>query len=342
MKTSNISSKAINYKKYILIFLAVVLLLLVSVLSLSLGRFTVSIKEIIGLFTGQSIPATAKHVIVNLRLPRLLGAILVGAALSVSGSMYQSVFQNPLVSPDLLGVSSGACVGAALAIVMGLNSYLITSLSFVFGIISVALCIGISLLTKKKTNLILIFSGIIIGRFMDSLVGMMKYFADPESQLGDIVNWQLGTLSKVSLENVAVMAPIIIVCILLVIMLRWRINLLSLGEKEANSLGVNVVIERTLIIILSTLLTAMSVCFCGTISWIGLIIPHMARWIVGSDNRYSIPLCALLGSSFLVIADLIARASTDYELPLGVITGLCGAPIFAAVLIGKSKRSETL
>jgi len=133
---------------------------------------------------------------------------------------------------------------------------------------------------------------------------------------------------------------IILICLITTLLLRWRVNLLSVGEREAASLGVNVTLDRTILIILSTLLTATSVCFCGTIAWVGLIIPHISRWLVGSDNRYSLPLCALLGSNFLVIADLIARATTDYELPLGVITGFCGAPIFALILIKKSKGNE--
>lgn len=291
---------------------------------------------------GKPVPATTLRVITQLRLPRLLGAIAVGAALSISGSVYQSIFQNPLVSPDLLGVSSGACAGAATAIILGLSNYFVTAFSFVAGIISVAICVGISTLTKRKSNLILIFAGVIVGRFMDSMVGIMKYFADAESQLGDIVNWQLGTLSKVSQNNIGIMLPIILVCLLVTLLLRWRVNLLSVGEKEAASLGVNVTFDRTVLIILSTLLTATSVCFCGTISWVGLIIPHISRWLIGSDNRYSLPLCTLLGSNFMVIADLIARAATDYELPLGVITGFCGAPIFAFILIKKSKGNEAL
>ena len=134
---------------------------------------------------------------------------------------------------------------------------------------------------------------------MDSLVGIMKFFADSESQLGDIVNWQLGTMSKVQMKNIHIMAPIIIICLIVVLLLRWRINLLSLGYKEASSLGVNFAMERTILIVLATVLTAVSVCFCGTIAWVGLIIPHIARWIIGSDNRYSLPLCSLLGSWFL-------------------------------------------
>ena len=312
------------------------------VISLSLGRVAIPVDEVFYVLTGRAASPAAFHVIMQLRLPRLIGAILVGAALSVSGATYQSIFQNPLVSPDLLGVSSGACAGAAFAIVLGLNNWLVTSFSFISGIVSVALCVGLSFIARKKSNLVLIFAGVIVGRFMDSLVGMMKFFADSESQLGDIVNWQLGTMSKVTLDNIAIMAPVTLLCLCLVLLMRWRVNLLSLGYKEASALGVDVNRDRTVLIIVSTLLTAVSVCFCGTIAWVGLIIPHISRWIIGSDNRYVLPLSAVLGSTFMVLADLIARAATDYELPLGVITGLCGAPIFAVILIKNSKGKDSL
>lgn len=337
MQILNTSLRTNNSQKKIIVIGLIVVLCVFSILSLSIGRVSVSVEDIINLILGQNVSATTQHVIIQLRLPRLLGAIVVGAALAISGTIYQSIFQNPLVSPDLLGVSSGACAGAAVAIVLGLGSLLITFFAFASGTLSVVVCIGLSMLTKRKSNLILIFAGIIVGRFMDSIVGIMKYFADSESQLGDIVNWQLGTLSKVSQKNISIMFPIIFICLFLAFILRWRVNLLSIGEKEAASLGVNVTFDRTLLIVVATLLTATSVCFCGTIAWVGLIIPHIARWIIGSDNRYSLPICALLGSDFLIITDLIARASTDYELPLGVITGLCGAPIFAIILIKKSK-----
>lgn len=340
MRTLHTSLRATNNRKVIGIAVATGVLIVFALVSLSLGRVSIAIEDILNLLIGNPVSATTQHVIMQLRLPRLIGAIVVGAALAVSGAVYQSIFQNPLVSPDLLGVSSGACAGAALAIILGFGNVIVTVFSFISGIISVAICVGFSILTKRKSNLILIFAGVIVGRFMDSMVGIMKYFADAETQLGDIVNWQLGTLSKVSLSNIRVMLPIILICLIITLLLRWRVNLLSIGEKEAASLGVNITLDRTMLIILSTLLTAASVCFCGTIAWVGLIIPHISRWLVGSDNRYSLPMCALSGSNFLVIADLIARATTDYELPLGVITGFCGAPIFALILIKKSKGNE--
>ena len=340
MMISNIFSRQTKQKKITIIILALALLICVSFVSLSIGRYHIPISDLIGFILGKPTSPTTQHVIMQLRLPRLIGAILVGAALSISGATYQNIFQNPLVSPDLLGVSSGSCAGAALAILLGVNEVLISAFSFFTGMLSVIACVGLAALTKRKTNLILVFAGIIVGRFMDSLVGMMKYFADAESQLGDIVNWQLGTLSKISMSDIKVMVPCILLCLIAVLLFRWRINILSLGEKEAATLGVNVVVDRTILIILSTILTAVSVCFCGTISWVGLIIPHISRWLIGSDNRYSMPLCLLFGSGFMVVSDLIARAATDYELPLSVITGLIGAPIFAVILLKSSKGRE--
>ena len=330
-----------NRSKYTVAVLLIgtALLLVSSFLSISLGRYPISLNSILSIIQGKEIIRSEYHIIVNLRIPRLLASILVGAALSASGMMYQSIFQNPLVSPDLLGVTSGACVGAAFSIVLGLSSHYIALISFFIGILSVLLCLGISSLTRNKTNLILVFAGIIIGRFMDSVIGMLKYFADAESQLGDIVNWQLGTMSKVTMPSVRIMSIIILPCLTFSLLLRWRLNILSIGEKDAYSLGVNVKTNRIILIALSTLLTAASVCFCGTISWVGLIMPHIARWIMGSDNRRTLPFAMILGSCFLVISDLFARAATDYELPLGVITGLVGAPVFGIILLKRSKRT---
>ena len=339
MKILHTSSNKREASRIALFLLGTALLLIVSFLSISLGRYSISFQSLLDLLFGKEVPRNVYHIIINLRIPRLLASLLVGAALSISGTMYQSIFQNPLVSPDLLGVTSGACVGAALSIIGGMASHYIALFSFVTGVISVALCLGIASLTRSRSNLILVFSGIIIGRFMDSIIGILKYFADAESQLGDIVNWQLGTMSKVTLANVGIMAIIIIPCVFISVLFRWRLNLLSVGEKDAHSLGVNVKVSRIVLIVLATLMTAASVCFCGTISWVGLIIPHIARWLVGSDNRYTLPFSIIIGCTFLILSDLIARAATDYELPLGVITGFIGAPVFGIILFKNSKRA---
>lgn len=320
--------------------ISIFVLFFVSILSLTVGRFSISINEIIDLLTGHPVSKSITHVVINLRLPRMVGAILVGASLSIAGSIFQNIFQNPLVSPDLLGVSSGACVGAAVSIILGFESAAIASLSFVTGVICVCACIFISLISHRKNNFILVFSGIILSKFMDSVVGLLKFFADPESQLGDIVNWQLGTISKVTMDNVLLMGSLIIPCIVISFLFRWRVNIISTGEKEAKSLGINFAADRILLIVIATLLTAASVCFCGTISWVGLIIPHIAKWLVGNDNRKALPYSGLLGSIFLLLADIVARSATDYELPLGVITGFCGTPLFLVILIREGRRKK--
>lgn len=328
-------------KKWLILLISAILLVVASVLSISIGRYGVSVKDVVLTLFGQQQNKAIYHVVVNLRLPRLLASLLIGAALAVAGATYQGIFQNPLVSPDLLGVSAGACTGAAIAIIAGLGSFFVTSAAFLIGILSVVLSLLLALATRKKTNLVLIFAGIIVGRFMDSIVGMLIYFADEESKLGEIIDWQLGTMAKVSMSDIAYLAPIVLVCLVFMFLYRWRINLLSIGDRDARALGVNVVADRYILIAISTLLTAVSVCVAGTIAWVGLIVPHIARWIIGSDNRYSIPLCATIGAAFLVFADTIARSATAFELPLGVITGLIGAPIFAVILLNQRKKVQS-
>lgn len=341
MKTSTTSSwvTKLSFRTTLLI-VAVIVLLVVSMLSVSLGRYRISVDDILKTLFQKQESKSILHVVNNLRFPRLFASILVGASLSSAGVIFQSIFKNPLVSPDLLGVTSGASVGAAFAIILGFESSWIPAYAFVSGIISVGICLCISIAVKNKSNLILLFAGVIVGRLADSIVGMIKYFADTESQLGDIVNWQLGSMAKVTSDNIPIMISICLPCMFLLLLLRWHLNILSLGEEEAQTLGINVVFERAFFIVLATLLTAISVCFCGTISWIGLVIPHIARWIVGNDNRYTLPLSMTMGAIFLVAADLCARTLTDYELPLGIITGFIGAPIFAIVLIKRMNNHE--
>ena len=191
-------------------------------------------------------------VVHNLRLPRITGAVLIGAALAASGIAYQGLFQNPLVSPDILGVSSGACVGAVTSILLGLSASFTMLFAFATGLVSVAVAILLAILTKNSKNSVMVFSGIIVGRFMSSIVGMLIFFSDDESQLGAIVEWQMGSFAKVTMDDLTYFGPLLIVCIALLLLMRWRINLLSVGEEEARALGVHVARERMLIIIVST------------------------------------------------------------------------------------------
>ena len=323
-------------KRLIIVFSAIGLLLLL-IFSLSVGRYNVPISSILKMILGENDSSTSL-IVVNLRLPRTIAAILIGAALSTSGAAYQGLFQNPLVSPDILGVSSGACVGAIISILLGLNKTWTMTLAFIMGIISVSSAIILSVITKQNKNIVLVFSGVIIGRFMSSIVGILIFYADDESQLGAIMDWEMGSLAKVSGSELVVFAPLLLICIVLLFSLRWRINLLSVGEEEAKALGVNINRERTLVIVLATFATAISVCIAGTIAWIGLIVPHVCRWLIKDDNRYGIPLNIILGGAALLVSDILARTLLPYELPLEVITGLVGAPVFALIMVRRWKK----
>jgi len=327
-------------KKHILIFtFSLLALIILPFISISMGRFYISLNDVMRAIIGKSDDMVVNKIVFNLRLPRILTSILVGASLSCAGTAYQGVFKNPLVSPDLLGVSAGACVGAAISILLGLNYGYTILISFITGILCVGLTLTFSLCIKRKSNLILLLSGIIVGRFMDSILGGLKYFADSESQLGDIVYWQMGSVARVTMQRLQFISPIIFVSLFMMFALRWRINLLAVGERDAQSLGVNVVIERSVVILFSTLLTAASVSISGSIGWLGLIIPHITRWIIGTDNKNAIPLSMLFGALFLLIVDTLARTITPLELPLGVLIGIIGTPIFAVVLIRQREKT---
>lgn len=273
-----------------------------------------------------------ESVVFGLRLPRIIGAILVGACLALSGASYQSTFQNPLVSPDILGVSSGACVGAALAILMHLPSTVIMIMSFASAILTVAATLAIPKILKSDSNIMLVLSGIVIGGVTGSLMGIIKYVADPQSELPQITYWTMGSLDSMSFSTITIAVLPILICTIIMIRMSWWIDIISLGEKDAKTLGASVNKIRFITIACSTLLTAISVCMCGTIGWVGLVVPHFARMFVGPNNTKLMPTAALLGSIFLVAVDTLARNVASVEVPLGIITGLVGAPFYAWLL----------
>ena len=325
----------------VLITLLVVLLVVVFFIALCAGRYSIRVTEVVRILASSVFDVTqtwddrAYGVIFTLRLPRTIGAVLVGAALSLAGAAYQGVFKNPLVSPDLLGVSSGACVGAAIAILLGMNSLGVQTLAFAVGIGAVALTMLIPRLFRSSSMMMLVLSGVIVRGMMDSVVGIIKYIADPETQLADITYWTLGSLVKVLSSDLFAIAPVIAAGCLMVLLLSWRINILSLGEQEARALGVHVGFVRGVVILCSTLLTASAVCVCGTIGWVGLVIPHLSRITVGQDNTKSIPVSLLMGAIFMVAIDTLARVLTSLELPLSILTGIIGAPFYFMVLAGQ-------
>lgn len=273
-----------------------------------------------------------ESVLFGLRLPRILGALIVGVCLAISGAAYQSVFQNPLVSPDILGVSSGACVGAATAILLHLSKWLIMVFAFSGGILAVAATVTIPYVLRSESNIMLVLSGIVVGGITGSIMGIIKYIADPESELPQIIYWTMGSLDGITLPTIFAAIFPVLLCISALIKMSWWIDVISLGEIDAKSLGADVKKIRLVLICTATLLTAISVCMCGTIGWIGLVIPHFARMLVGSSNTKLLPVASLLGAIFLLIVDTISRNIASVEIPLSIITGLVGAPFYAWLL----------
>lgn len=345
-RARQMSGQTMGNAKYRVFLMVLVIGLVASALvALCTGRYTIRVRDaVLVLYSGarkmlglpelaQSWDPMAENVIYTLRLPRVAAAILVGGALSLSGASYQGVFKNPLVSPDLLGVSTGACVGAAIAILLHLNAAGIQTLAFLFGILTVALTVLIPRLMKNDSITMLVLSGVIVGGIMSSLMGVIKYLADPETELADITYWQMGSFAKVTKADVLTIALPILAAGALLIAIRWQINLLSLGEQEAKTLGIRIGLTRNVIILCSTLLTACAVCLCGTIGWVGLVVPHLARMLVGPDNIKSIPVSCVLGSIFMLLIDTLARGATTLEIPLSILTGLIGAPFYLYILV---------
>ena len=317
-----------------LLFFSIIVYTIIFVFSLFIGRYLISIKSIIS-FSIHDVQLE-KSIILNLRLPRAIIATLAGISLSLSGLIYQEIFQNDLVSPDLLGVSSGAGVGASVAIVFGLSNFSISLFSFIFGIVTVLLTVLISSAFRNKNNITLILSGIIVGGFMSSILTAIKYFVNPETQLSTIVYWLMGSFANVTYNNIIYVFPVVLILFIILLLISHRINLVALGKEETETKGINYIWYRNLIIVIATILTAITVSSCGTISWIGLIIPHIVKSVIGRDVNKTLPLCAVFGAIFTLITDILSRSLTQSEIPISAITGIFGSIIFTIVLINNS------
>ena len=272
-------------------------------------------------------------VVLNVRLPRILAAALIGAALSVAGVFYQGMFRNPMVSPDLLGASTGAGFGAALALLLSMNYFAVTLSAFLFGLAAVMLAYLISRRSRMDITLSMVLAGMMISSLFTSGTSLIKLLADTESQLPAITYWLMGSLTSVRGRDVRFAALPVLLGILPLLLLRWRINLLTLSEAEARSMGVDTRRLRLTVIFCATLMTAASVSISGMIGWVGLVIPHFCRMIFGYDYRRLLPASALLGGAFLMLVDDLARTIATSEIPLGILTSFVGAPVFLYLIL---------
>jgi iron complex transport system permease protein len=312
--------------------------------ALAIGRFSVKISEVVEiLFSRISGRASVsdrvvQNVVLLLRLPRIITAILVGAALALSGSTYQGIFKNPLAAPELLGVFQGACVGAAVAILLNLNSMAMQLLALLGGIAAVGLTLLITRFFKNDSTALLVLAGVIVMGLMRSILGLLKYIMDSETQLPSIIYWELGSLADVTMGKLAMIAPPMLVSMLILLAMRWQFNLLSLGDNEARSLGVNLPLVRGVTVVCSTVLTSCAVCLSGTIAWIGLVIPHVGRMFAGPDNVKLSPMVIFMGAIFLILIDTAARSISGFEIPLSILTGIIGAPLFIVLIFRQRMR----
>ena len=332
----------INKSKLVLVTTILsIVLFVVFIIAVVVGKYAIPINVFFDVvFNPETTYLIERSVILNLRLPRTIMALLVGISLSLSGLVYQDIFQNKLVSPDFLGVSSGASVGACLAIILGLGGFWLCGLSFSFGIIAMLLTLLVSRIFRNTSPTILLLSGIVISGLMDSGIGLIKYMADSDNQLGEITYWLLGTFSKVTMNEVYLMIPLVCISITVLFLIRWRINIISLGKEEAESRGLNYKLHIVIIIFFVTLLTACSVSFCGIIGWIGLVIPHIVRLIIGRNSKNTIPITIFVGAIFMILCDVISRSFTFSEIPLSVVSGFVGTPIFVYTLFLRRNKID--
>ncbi len=298
------------------------------------GPYPLSPAEALAaLWAGPSAESDAATVMWQLRLPRILAGLLVGAALSAAGAAYQGMFRNPLVSPDILGVSAGAGLGAALAIYFGLSLAAVQALAFAGGLLAVAAVVFVAGRVRRHDPvLVLVLAGVAVGTLFGAGISLVKVLADPSVQLPSITFWLLGGLNAVSPGDLVLAAPLVAMGLLPMALLRWRVNLLSLSDEEAAALGVNVARLRSTLIVSATLVTAAAVSIAGVVGWIGLVVPHAVRLLVGPEFSRLLPASLLLGGGFLVAADTLARSAAAIELPLGILTALVGAPVFLWLL----------
>lgn len=323
-------------KDQIYLILTMALMLLLSVYALSLGRYSYDFFALLeflkSYFLGWQYDPRMEIVVFSVRLPRIILALFVGASLAISGAVFQSIFSNPLATPDTLGVASGASFGAVLAILFGAGTIVIQISALIFGLLALFLAYWCSLIRGKSSILMIILSGIVIGAIFTALVALCKYVADEEEVLPNIVFWLLGSLSSANYRTLALILPFMCICSVVLLVLSWRINILSLSEDEARSLGINTKFNRVLIMCMGTMLTASAVAACGQVGWVGLLVPHICRLLFGTNNKRVLPFCIVFGAMFMLLVDTVARTVSNAEIPVSILTALIGAPFFIFLL----------
>lgn len=319
-----------------------VLLCCCGVLALSLGNFHIHFDNISRFFSEDS-KDLSHFVLLEIRLPRVLASIVIGASLALSGAIYQGVVGNPLVSPSILGVLNGASFGAGLGILLGFSVFGIEALCFAFGIFAMCVALVLSFIFDRGSSiLMLILSGMIVSAFFGAGMYVLKLLADPYNALPNIVFWLMGSLSNARADVPLFIAlAVFIISFIMSIFLSRAIDICNLDSQSARALGVNVKLLRIVCVCIATLLASCSVAIAGVIGWVGLVIPHIARFIMGANHRFMLPFCALLGGLFVLICDSIARSALKTEIPLGILTAACGIPIFIfTILINKRAINE--
>lgn len=330
-------------KRIIIAF--IIIYIAVFFISFSIGRFPIDPAELIKILLSRILPINAdwtpqaESVVFNIRLPRILASSLIGAALSLSGLIFQTIFRNPMVSPDVLGASAGAGFGASLAILLGLSSLGISAVSFIAGLAAVSIVWLIGKTVKGNQVLGLVLGGIMVSSIFQSATSFVKLVADTDNQLPAITYFLMGSLAGAGTEELKIIILPIVLSSAVMILLSWRIDILSLSEEEAMSLGINTSAIRGIAIVAASLMTASAVAVSGVIGWVGLVIPHITRMIAGTEARVTFPSSMLLGAAFLTAVDTISRTISTSEIPIGILTSFIGAPFFLYLIIREGRRA---
>lgn len=319
-----------------------VLLTAAALASASVGRFHISFADVLQImgrwFAGTLTPETMEErILINVRLPRILLAAIVGAGLALCGAALQALFRNPLVSPRVLGLSSGAALGGAITLLVGGSAAMLFAATFASAMLALVLVAAISHVAGR-TILTIVLAGIVIDALFSAMISLTQYVADPETSLPAIVFWLMGSFSSASWAKVGEHGPVILLAVVLLYRLRFRIAVLSMGEEEARSFGVNVQVSRWLVFSIISVIIGGCVAVSGVIGWVGLVVPHAARLLVGEGHRKLHGTAALLGATFMVMIDTLARTVTSAELPLGILTAVIGAPVFIYLLCTRQTR----